>query len=121
MWDGSEILQEIANVAKTEKKKMEPRGLFPTHRPMRQITYYTKSSCPLCDESYPKVSRLAERYGLAITRVDIEADPELFALHRYRIPVVELEGHEMAWGRISERGLERKLRKALENRDRGLG
>ncbi len=81
---------------------------------MRQITYYTKPNCPLCDESYPKVSRLAERYGLALTRVDIETDPELFDLHRYRIPVVELEGHELAWGRISERGLERKLRTALK-------
>ncbi len=80
---------------------------------MRQITYYTKPNCSLCDESYPKVSRLAERYGLALTRVDIETDPGLFDLHRYRIPVVELEGHELAWGRISERGLERKLRQAL--------
>ena len=85
---------------------------------MRQITYYTKPNCPLCEESYPKVSRLARRYSLSLSRVDIEADPELFNRHRYRIPVVELDGKELAWGRISERGLERRLKEALDDRTR---
>ena len=82
---------------------------------MKEITYYTKPDCPLCDESYPKVARLAARYGIAVTRVDIETDSVLFERHRHRIPVVELAGRELAWGRISERGLERELRKALRD------
>jgi hypothetical protein len=44
-----------------------------------------------------------------VETVDIEAHPELFERHRYRIPVVELDGREIAWGRISEKGLEWEL------------
>lgn len=81
---------------------------------MKELTFYTKPGCPLCDESYPKVSRLADRYGLVVTRVDIETDPRLLERHKHRIPVVELEGCELAWGRISERGLEKALRRLLD-------
>lgn len=81
---------------------------------MRQLDFYTKPDCPLCDDAFPKVARLAQRFGLGVRRVDIRTDPELLERHRHRIPVIELEGRELAWGRISERGLERALRKLLE-------
>ena len=80
---------------------------------MQELTFYTKPDCPLCVESYPKVERLARRYGLGIKRVDIETDARLFELHKYRIPVVELAGRELAWGRISENGLDKVLKRAL--------
>ncbi len=109
-----EMLQEIGLRAKAEKGKIRP-GRPCRRSPMKGITYYSKPDCPLCDESYPKVARLAARHGLVVTRVNIETDSVLFERHKHRIPVVELAGRELAWGRISERGLERELRKALRD------
>ncbi len=78
---------------------------------MKELTFYTKPDCPLCEESFPKVERLAQRYGLGIKRVNIETDRRLFKRHKHRIPVVELAGRELAWGRISEKGLDRILQR----------
>ncbi len=79
----------------------------------RVLLFYTKPGCGLCVEAFPKVERVAARYGFSVRRIDIESDPDLFARHRYRIPVVEWDGSELGWGRISERALERDLRARL--------
>jgi hypothetical protein len=43
--------------------------------------------------------------------VNIADDPELLERHGQRIPVVEVDGDVIAWGRISERALRLALRK----------
>ena len=113
------MLQEIGSRAKNQVRKkrwkMGRSGVI--HRAktnscdMKELTFYTKPDCPLCEESYPKVERLAQRYGLGIKRVNIETDRRLFKRHKHRIPVVELAGRELAWGRISEKGLDRILQR----------
>lgn len=55
------------------------------------------------------VERLAERWKLELRRVDIAADAALTERHGERIPVLELDGEELGWGRLSERALERRL------------
>ena len=77
------------------------------------VVFYSKPDCPLCDEGFRKVARLAGLHGLVVKKVDIEGDPGLFERYRYRIPVVEYDGEELGWGRLSERGLERKLERRL--------
>lgn len=75
------------------------------------LTLYSKPDCCLCDQGLPIVERLADRYRLTVEKVDITSDPRLYELHGERIPVVELDGEELGWGRLSERALERKLEK----------
>lgn len=77
--------------------------------PGRILTLYSKADCPLCEEAYPLVSRLARRHGLVVETVDIATDPDLLERHRLRIPVLELDGVELGWGRLSERALARRL------------
>lgn len=77
---------------------------------MNELTFYTKPGCSLCDQGYPLVEALAERFGLTLRRVDILTDPALVERHGQRIPVVELDGEELGWGRLSARALERKLK-----------
>ena len=79
---------------------------------MPTLKLYSKPDCCLCDQGLPLVERLARRHGLQMEKVDISADPRLQELHGERIPVVELDGVELGWGRLSERALERKLGQA---------
>jgi hypothetical protein len=78
---------------------------------MAKLTFYSKPNCCLCDHGYPLVAGLATRHGLTLEKVNIENDPQLALRHGQRIPVVELDGRELGWGRLSERALERKLEK----------
>lgn len=75
------------------------------------LRYYSKPGCSLCDEAIGLVEELARQAALAVVEVNIEDDPELLERHRHRIPVVELEGEVIAWGRISERALRLALAK----------
>jgi len=79
------------------------------------ITFYSKPGCHLCDEGFEKVEAIAGRFRLAVTKVDILSHPDLQLRHGERIPVVEFGGEVLCWGRISEKRLERELRKRLRS------
>ena len=55
-----------------------------------------RAGCHLCDD----VEKLLRGGGVQVTRLDIDADPELFRLYDFRIPVVLHQGRVVAEGRI---------------------
>jgi glutaredoxin len=69
------------------------------------ITIYSKPGCHLCEDVRALVDELAPERGLAVEEINIETDPALFARYRYEIPVVLIDGKEIARGRIDERQL----------------
>jgi len=75
------------------------------------IHFYSKPGCSLCEDAIGIIEDLARLAGLTVVEVNIEDDPVLLERHRHRIPVVELEGEVIAWGRISERSLRLALAK----------
>jgi glutaredoxin len=79
---------------------------------LAKLLFYSKPDCPLCDEGFEKVKRLAQRHRLEVEKVNLESDPQLFEKHRHRVPVVLLGETELGWGRLSERALELKLSRA---------
>jgi len=79
------------------------------------LFFHSKDECSLCDERYPAVKTLAERFGLSVEKVDIEADPRLFEKYRYRIPVVVFRGFELGWGRFTVEEIEKRLREDLKD------
>ncbi len=79
------------------------------------IIVYSKPGCHLCDEGFEKVKMIAARFQLTVTKVDILSHPDLEVRHGERIPVVEYAGEILCWGRISEKRLDREIRKRLEN------
>jgi glutaredoxin len=73
------------------------------------LRYYAKPDCPLCEKSRPIAEALARRFGYELESVDIESDPSLRRRYGETIPVLELDGAVLAWGRFSERALTRKF------------
>ena len=59
---------------------------------MTELTLYGKPGCHLCDEARAALATL----DVEIREIDISADPALHAEYGERIPVVELNGEEIA-------------------------
>ena len=78
-----------------------------------QISFYSKSDCPLCDAGLVKLAALADKLGLEIVKIDIESDLDLLERYRWRIPVAVLRQEELGWGRLSSGALERRLGEVL--------
>ena len=70
------------------------------------VVVYTRAGCHLCDEA----AQLLGAYGLAASFSDIDADPQLRALHTDWVPVVEIGGRIRFRGRIDPVLLERIVR-----------
>lgn len=67
-----------------------------------QITLYTKQGCHLCD-SVEQTIRLVQRtHPIELAIRNILDDPADFERYQYEIPVVILDGVEIARYRLSE-------------------
>ena len=75
-----------------------------------EVTLYRKAGCGLCDEAEAILARIARRLSLAVTEVDIDSDHDLQARYFLEIPVVAVNGQEIARAPIDERTLEGRLR-----------
>jgi glutaredoxin len=67
-------------------------------RPQRTVTVFTRSGCGLCREAEGMVAR--EAGGHLVEHVDVDADPTLQRAYNIRVPVVEVDGVEVAEGRL---------------------
>lgn len=68
---------------------------------MPVVVVYSKPQCSLCDKAAAILERLRGEFDYRIEHVDITDDAELFARYRYRIPVVTLDGREIAEGIVT--------------------
>lgn len=75
------------------------------------ITVFTREGCHLCEEAIAVVQRVA-RGRAHVELVDIDADPQLAARYTVRVPVVALDGREIADYQIAAD----QLRSALDER-----
>lgn len=72
-------------------------------------TLYSRAGCHLCDEAEELLRELARRYGFELTIVDIEANDDLLRRYMVEIPVVALDGVEVAKAPIRRGALEEAL------------
>ncbi|PYZ95799.1 glutaredoxin [Alteribacter lacisalsi] len=76
----------------------------------RNLTFYTKKDCPLCEEGLVLLEMLKDEYSFEINEVDIYKDDVLLEKYQIRIPVVEAEnGAVVDEGRLSLYTLEKNL------------
>lgn len=76
---------------------------------MQVVLYTTADPCPLCVDAWIRLDDLRERLGFGLETVDVESDADLFRRHRERVPVVEVDGREVSFGRIDPASLEAAL------------
>jgi glutaredoxin len=74
-----------------------------------QVTLYGRQECGLCDHALAALRRIARKLPLEVTVVDIDTDEALQARYFLEIPVVTVDGEEVARAPISERALEERL------------
>lgn len=77
------------------------------------VTVYGKPGCSLCEKALDVVRILSRTYPLRLTYVNILEDPVLYARYWDRIPVVLLEGEEVAAGQVSLASIEAGVRGRL--------
>ena len=73
------------------------------------LTLYTRPGCHLCDEMKVVLARCRQRQPFDISEVDISTDPALERRYGRDIPVLLVDGEEIARHRISDGELERTL------------
>jgi len=84
-----------------------------------RLDFYSKPDCPLCDDALKALDRVLgklRRVPVEVRHWNIETDPALFETYRLMIPVIELEGDQVALYRVNERALRRRLKDAWKRR-----
>ena len=82
---------------------------------MARVVLYTRPGCHLCEVARAVVETVTAQAGEAHREVDVRSDPELLAEHGARLPVVEVDGREVAHFRVDPD----RLRAALAAPPRG--
>jgi glutaredoxin len=67
-----------------------------------KVELVTRRGCHLCEEA----EALLARGGVEAALLDVDADPELFRLYDFRVPVLLADGRVVAEGRIPAAALE---------------
>lgn len=88
------------------------RGVAVTAQPT--ITIYTRAGCHLCDDAIALVRQVAADRA-HIELVDIDADAQLVARYTVRVPVVAVDGVEIADYQIARDQLESALARRDES------
>lgn len=76
-----------------------------------KVTLYTAEGCGLCREAEHLLLRLAERIRFELEIVNIEANAALYDRYWARVPVVLVDGREVAAAPIDERRVAAALRR----------
>lgn len=79
------------------------------------VTVYTRAGCGLCRTAEEVVGRVAGRRA-DVRLVDIDADPALLERYTVRVPVVAVNGEEVAEYVVEPATLRRALRAARRSR-----
>ena len=58
---------------------------------MVRVRLYTKAECSLCEDAREIVYRAKNQFHLEVEEIDIRSSTQLFAEHRYQVPVLEID------------------------------
>jgi glutaredoxin len=75
------------------------------------ITLYSRNGCHLCEHAKETLLELKSDYHFTLEEVDIEKSEELTELYGFSIPVVLVNGEEVAFGKFTKIDVSRYLQK----------
>jgi glutaredoxin len=79
---------------------------------MTQVTLFTKPGCHLCEEVEAVISRVAKRRPFELIIRNIAENADDFDRYQYLIPVVQVDGNEIAQYELTEEQFEAALNAA---------
>ncbi len=82
------------------------------HRPTVEV--YTREQCGLCRHAEELVAEEAARADVVL--IDVDEDPDLQRRYNVRVPVVAVDGREVAEGRIEAGEVAAAVRRARDGR-----
>lgn len=85
------------------------------HRHQVQIDVYTRDNCGLCRRAEEQVAEEA-RWRVKVRHIDIDQDDDLIRRYGLRIPVIVVDGREIAEGELPEGVLRRAIRRSRQHR-----
>jgi glutaredoxin len=74
------------------------------------VRIYIKPRCSLCEEAREVLERLRTRVGFVLEVVDIRDTPDTWERYRHAVPVITLDGVEVARLRVDPVALASRLR-----------
>jgi glutaredoxin len=74
-----------------------------------RVVLFTRPGCHLCDVARTVVAGVAAELDVPYDEVDIRTSPELLLEHGARVPVVEVDGRELAHFRVGADALRAAL------------
>lgn len=77
-----------------------------------RVVLYSKPGCHLCEDMHDQLRRALHGTGVAVAERNITLDIDEFARYRNDIPVLAIDGREVARHRITEQALASALRVA---------
>jgi glutaredoxin len=77
---------------------------------MREVLMYSRPRCGLCDEARETILAVRGRVEFDFRELDVSGDDALELAYGIRIPVVLVDGQEVAEIRIGQHELEEALR-----------
>ncbi|MDR7079970.1 glutaredoxin [Neobacillus niacini] len=77
------------------------------------ITLYTRKQCSLCDKAKATILELKERWNFTLEEIDIAQSDDLTEKFGIMIPVVHINGVEVAFGIIDKNDLSNRLQEKI--------
>jgi hypothetical protein len=77
-----------------------------------RVVVYSKPGCHLCEDMHAQVRKALHGTGVAVAERDISLDLDLFVRYQHDIPILAIDGREVARHRITEQALTSALRVA---------
>ncbi len=78
----------------------------------REVTFYTRPGCHLCEEAKTAIAPLLREFGATLREVNIDEDPALRERYAYDVPVIFLGARKVAKHRVDVKQFRRQLAQA---------
>jgi glutaredoxin len=78
----------------------------------REVTFYTRPGCHLCDEAKSAIAPLLREFCATLREINIDADPDLKERYGWDVPVIFIGRRKAAKHRVNLEQFRRQLQDA---------
>ena len=76
-----------------------------------QVVLYSRPGCHLCEDAKAVLAQVRSQVPFDLEEIDISTDRELFAEHKWHIPVIEIDGRTAFKLRVAPEALLERLQR----------